>query len=325
MPQILHPSNDTAWHALRAMDITSTESAALFGMSPYATRFELWHRKKAGQILQIEENERMRWGTRLQDAIARGIAEDCGIKVRKLNAYMRHNHSRMGASFDFEVVGVDTTVTDYVATLADMYTAHGPGVLEIKNVDSLIFRDQWVKNEDGTYEAPEHIELQLQHQLHVVDRDWGVIAAMVGGNRPVIITRLRDEHVGGAVQAQVDAFWQSIESNQPPAPDFRLDADTISKMYGFADPGKVFDARNDETVTSLCARYRELADAEKNAEEEKKAVKAQLLTLIGDAEKVLANGFTISAGVVGPAEVAYTRAAYRNFRITAKKAAKVEV
>jgi hypothetical protein len=77
---IITPDSQDHWLQLRTQDVTSTESAALFGMSPYVTQFELWHRKKSGEQPEFKTNERMRWGNRLEAAIAHGIAEERGIR-----------------------------------------------------------------------------------------------------------------------------------------------------------------------------------------------------------------------------------------------------
>lgn len=39
--ETIHHDTEEAWLAARKRDVTSTESAALFGMSPYLTAFEL--------------------------------------------------------------------------------------------------------------------------------------------------------------------------------------------------------------------------------------------------------------------------------------------
>ncbi len=301
--QILHPESETAWLGLRTFDITSTESAALFGLSPYHTEFELWHRKQSGDVPAFDSsNERMKWGTRLQDAIARGVAEDQGWTVRRLSAYIRHDEVRMGSSFDFEVVN----------------HPDGPGILEVKNVDGLVFRDQWLIDDDGNIEAPEHIEVQLQHQLHVIDREWGVIAALVGGNAPKLLLRRRDRQVGNAIEAKVRAFWASIAAGTPPTPNWQEDAEFISKLYGYAEPGKVVSS-TDEQLHALLLQYEEARKAEANAKDLKQACKAQILTIIQDAEKVMTPVGTISAGVVGPCFKSYEQPAYRNFRFYPKK------
>ena len=39
--EIIVPSNQEHWLAMRKLDVTSTESACLFGESPYMTHFDL--------------------------------------------------------------------------------------------------------------------------------------------------------------------------------------------------------------------------------------------------------------------------------------------
>lgn len=304
--KILHPESEAAWKALRALDVTSTESPALLGLSPYATEFDLYHRKRDKVIVELPENERMALGSALQDPVARHIADKFGWKARRLSAYMRDEEIRMGASFDFEIVS----------------HADGPGILEIKCVDYIVFRDQWLYDkETKEVEAPEHIELQVQHQLEVSDREWAVIGVLVGGNRIVTVPRRRDREVGQVLRRKIVEFWKRVDAGTPPTPDFARDAAAIAKVYGYAEPGKIFDARGDAKIATLLSRYNTAAKAEKEAKEDKDAAKAELLTLIGDAEKVIADGFRVSCGLVAPAEVpAYTRAGFRGWRVTPAKA-----
>ena len=80
MIETINPENKTAWLALRKLDITSTDDPALFGMSPYKSEYQLYHDKLNGDLVEIEDNARMKWGRRLQDPIGYGIAEDLGLK-----------------------------------------------------------------------------------------------------------------------------------------------------------------------------------------------------------------------------------------------------
>ena len=198
------------WLKLRSQDITSTEAAALFGLSPYMTVFELWHLKKSGDIVSIEENERMKWGSRLEATIAEGIAEDNGWQVSPFKEYMRLTDLKMGSSFDYKI--------------------EDNGILEIKNVDSLVFNNKWIVDEAIT-EAPAHIELQVQHQLAVSDLEYAYIGALVGGNTVHLIKRTRSEKIITNLKNKVEEFWNSIEANKPPAPDFEKDASFIACLY----------------------------------------------------------------------------------------------
>lgn len=298
-PIAIVPENEEHWLQLRAPDITSTEIAALFGINPYMTKFELWHRKREQLVVRIEQNERMKWGTRLEDAIARGIGEDQGWKIRRVNRYMRIAELRIGSSFDFEIVGQDS-------------------LLEIKNVDGLAFRDGWLVDGDNI-EAPPHIEMQVQHQLAVSQKSQARIGALIGGNSPVILERKVDTAIVEAIYRESKLFWDSIAAGEAPNPDFAQDAEFIASLYSSSIAGKVMDLQNDAAFTGLANQYVEAQKNAKEADEAKDAVKAQMLMRFGDAEKVIGAGFSISAGVVAGGQVAYERKPYRNFRLTVKK------
>lgn len=312
--QIINPKNEAEWLALRMKDITSTDCAALFGISPYLTKFELFHRKKRAEVVDFKTNERVRWGNLLQDAIAAGVAEEQGWTVRKMTEYIRNEELRAGSSFDFSIENWIPTDPAHVHVKRQEL-----GLLEIKNVDGLQYKNGWLEDEDGNIEAPTHIEIQVQHQLMVSEREFAYIGALVGGNNLILLKRTRDEVVIAAIRKAVAEFWASIEANEPPAPDFKADAAFISKLYGYAEPNKVFDARGDESVLEKALEYKRLGDIAKDADEKRKAIKAELLTIIGDSEKVSGEGFTISAGIVGSCPISYVREEYRNFRINWSK------
>lgn len=314
---LYYPTDDAHWHRLRHKDITSTESAALFGLSPYSTAYELAVQKIEDAPPTFGDNERMFWGRMHERTIARVIGAKYGVKVRKLSAYARHESAPMGASFDYEIVGIGATPTDD-DILQRHYLEHGPGILECKNVDSFIFARQWKTTDDE--EAPAHIEIQVQHQLEVIGRNWTVLAALVGGNRLDKLIRLRDREVGQAIRAKITKFWMDLAVGTMPPIELPEDADIICKLHGYADPGKLFDARGNQTIRELCEAYREAADRAKAADDDKKSAKARILMEIGEAETVIADGYSISAGMVSDAEIpAYIRKGYRNLRVTQKK------
>ena len=41
--EVITTTSQEHWLEIRKTDVTSTESAALFGMSPYMTHYDLWH------------------------------------------------------------------------------------------------------------------------------------------------------------------------------------------------------------------------------------------------------------------------------------------
>lgn len=311
----IHPESERHWLDLRTQDLTSTDVAALFGLSPYATAFELWHAKRDQSSEQIKDNDRMLWGRRLQDAIAAGIAEDQGLIVRPMTEYMRLPAHRIGSSFDWAIEGVQAG-----SAFERTFSERGPGILEIKNVDWLAFRNGWVV-EDGFIEAPAHIEVQTQHQQLVSGRRWSIIGALVGGNRYELLERHADDAVHAGILARASEFWQSIADNRAPDPVMPDDAQAVIRMHQFAEPGRVLDARGDARIATLLSEYHRLRRESADLSELADVMKAELLPMIGEAEKVITDVGTVSAGMVGPTTVTYERKGYRNFRFTPKKVA----
>lgn len=318
MPEIERVTylDEEEWLKARLEDITSTQVSALpqINLSPYQTPFDLWHEKKNREIVDVPVNERMKWGTRLQDAVARGVAEDLGLTVRRMNAYLRKPVFRIGSSFDFEIVG----------------HKRGPGLMEIKCVDGLVFRNAWLVKEDGTVDAPPHIEMQLQHQLEVSERTWGMIVALVGGNEVYVLERERDDEIGNVIRFSSMEFWKSIEANRPPEPDYSRDAKLIARIYRTTDPGKILDATMDSTLSYLAGQYDFASREVKAHEAAKDAARAKILEAIGPAEKVIGDGWTISSKEVAPnpgtlitPEMVGTyyggKSGFRSFRLTMKK------
>lgn len=311
--EIIPFTTEDAWLAQRTRDVTSTESAALFGMSPYVTAFDLWHRKRSGNVPEFKSNDRMKWGNRLEAAIAHGIAEEQGWEIRPMKEYMRDPDARMGSSFDFVITNLGEPVH-----------------LEIKNVDYLAFRDGWIEHDDGSMEAPEHIEMQVQHQMAVSGFKRAYIGAFVGGNRGVVIERERDEDVIKAIRAKVAEFWRTVDAGQEPDPVMPDDAEVVIRLNQRVAEGKTLDATDNTELESLMSAYRQTSEAASDYETACNVLKAQILRKIGDAEKVKTSGFNMSAGMIADTPptlitadmVGQTyggRKGYRNLRITAKK------
>jgi predicted phage-related endonuclease len=156
------------------------------------------------------------------------------------------------------------------------------------------------------------------------------IGALVGGNRVIVIERLRDEPVIAAIRAKIKQFWRDVETGNEPAPIMPGDAEAVIRLNQHAEPGKVLDASGDEKIATLVAEYKRLTAERDTADEAAKVLKAEILIAIGDAEKVMLDGWTISAGTVAEtpptlitAEMIGTtyggRKGFRNCRITARK------
>lgn len=320
--EFILPRDEQHWHALRAQDLTSTDIAALFGLSPYATAIDVWHNKRDGVTASVPDNERMKWGRRLESVVAHGIAEDQGWIVRQMQEYGRLPEHRIGSSFDFHVM--NNNPQSYIAPDPDH-----DYVLEIKNVDALAYREGWIV-EDDFIEAPAHIELQLQHQLLVSGLRVGYIGALIGGNRVELLRREADDAVHAAILKRAGEFWRSIEAGTPPPVVTADDARAYIRRATAISPSTLLDWRGDAEPQALLSAYQDAKRAVKEAEDAADVLKAELLGRIGEAERVMWDGGTISCGyTAGSAGTTITadmvgqtigaRAGYRQFRINSKR------
>lgn len=299
----IFPKTREEWLKLRTEDVTSTEISTLFGQNPYKALPELFVQKLNADLGTFEPSEQMQWGLLLQDTIARAVAERQGWKVRRATQYARLEGARMGASLDFEIIGTP---------------GKSAGNLEVKCVDRSVFDAQWIV--DGDYiEAPAHIELQLQAQMACTDRSWAALVALVGGNRAVVALRDRDDEVIALMRVKVEEFWTAVKARQMPQIDWQRDAEAVRAMYRRVTAGKRFES-DDESLIQICSAYREACADEKDAKARKEVASAQILQAIDDAERARIGQYNISAGEIAATPIAYTRAAYRNFKLTERKA-----
>jgi putative phage-type endonuclease len=61
--------------ARKGLCITATEIAAVVGLSPWMSRFTLWHKKAGLPTAPFEPTPEMKWGSRFEDDVAEEFAE----------------------------------------------------------------------------------------------------------------------------------------------------------------------------------------------------------------------------------------------------------
>lgn len=303
MIELLKFKSEAEWLEARKQDVTSTDVSVMLGLSIYKTKFALWHEKAGNAKIQFEENELMKWGRRLQNTIAAGICEDEGWKGEDLGlVYLRDPISQLGTSLDVKIIT----------------PSMGNGLMEVKNVSEHAFRKNWDRDA-----VPIGYELQLQTQLHLckkkgLDIGFGVIAALVGGHRKELYFRDYDPEVGEMIEAEAFKFWQSIRDGKEPLKDFKADY-KILDMVKTVTKGAEIDLSENNRIHELCDQYIQAGEDENNAKERKEIAKAEILDIMGDAEKGTLKDFSISASYIDGKSISYYRQPYRYFKITDKR------
>jgi predicted phage-related endonuclease len=250
-------------------------------VSPYKTGFRLWS-EKAGAVMpdDLSENERIQAGKHLEPALAAWAAEKFDLKLRKVRRYHQHDSVEgWGASLDYKV--------------------HGPGMppVEFKNVDWLVFRDDWAADGETILAPPLHINLQLQHQIGAVGAEHGYIIACVGGNDLKIGKIARHEPTQTKIAEAITAFWEGVKAGLPPA--LVADYESVAKLFARGDKNAAArDLSDVEAFPKLCAEYLALKEQVEKAETARDIVKGQIAVLVGDATRATAPGVRISWPVV---------------------------
>jgi predicted phage-related endonuclease len=206
----------------RGLYVGSSDAAALFGKHPSKSYFTLWHEKKGGIAHEVEENEAMKWGKRLESAIAHGFADDFGLIIKAGELVKHPSIAGMAATPDFYIYNAiaDAPESPYL----DLLATSGPGILEVKNVSQMAHLKGW-----SDEEATAYIEIQVQHQMACDSSiTWAVICPLIGGNKLKPIIKHKDPEFITILEGYVKALW---ESDTPPEPDGSASSwETVQKI-----------------------------------------------------------------------------------------------
>ncbi|ARK56279.1 YqaJ viral recombinase family protein [Burkholderia pseudomallei] len=195
--------NRDQWLAERKSGIGGSDVAAILGLSPYKTLFEVWLEKTNAALepSATDELERVQFGRLMEDIIAREYARREGVKVRRRHELVRH------ARYPWMIANPDRLIEGRRCGL------------ECKNVDAMAFRlGDW--GEPGTDQAPDEYVLQCQHYMIVLDYPVWHLAACVGGNRLVTFVIERDAELADMLIDAEHDFWQHVETRRQPDIDY---------------------------------------------------------------------------------------------------------
>jgi predicted phage-related endonuclease len=283
----LHPLPATSeeWHAIRLANVGGSEVSALFGVQPpYALSLFALHQVKSRAVPAPDvDGERVEWGIALEPFIARAAAKREGWKLHPAMYATDDTTPGMGATLDYIIEAGPAEIEEGMS---------GKGVLEIKNVDTSVFRDIWQNGE-----PPFHILLQHQQQLACAGMTWGVIAALVGGNelhcfrywaRPQLIASVRD---------RVARFWQDIREGNPPDIDgAESTAEVLRAMYPELDDRAVDMSASNEW-SEAAAQFIAAQKAKKAATYDYDQAKNRIAALLGTNRRGYGGGYSVSVVV----------------------------
>ena len=186
------------WHEHRAQYRNASETAAVMGLSPLQTPYELWLVKTARKV--TVETEAMRHGTATEPAARATFEQESGLIMQPL-------------------VMVDG---DYSASL-DGITLAGDTIVEIK----CPFRGQtselWQTVHTGS--VPAHYMLQVQHQL-MVSKARHAYLWVYDGQQGIGLTIEPDVAAFAQIRSAWEIFQPYLDNDTPPP---MTDQDTLTR------------------------------------------------------------------------------------------------
>ena len=249
---IIQVRDQKHWHELRSQHVGGSDVAALFGLSPYSSRWQLWM-EKSGKLPpeDISGNKAVQAGTFLESGIANWAAHRWSMELTKVNDYYTvDNCPGMGASFDY--------IAHTGAPVEIKWSARGYG---------------WRYNGEEIDEAPENYLLQVQHQLACTTSDHAWLVALID-DEPRRMKVPRNDNIIDAIKNEITMFWQSIAGGFEPDPDYSTDIEAITKLMGTLPKS---DVVLDEEDAPLFAEYKAAKEAEKTAAARADEAKGALL------------------------------------------------
>jgi putative phage-type endonuclease len=217
------------WHKHRAQFRNASESAAVMGLNPWQTPYQLWL-VRTGR-LEVPVTAPMQHGTQLEPKARAAYEEQTGSVMQPLVL----------------------TEGDYSASL-DGITLEGDLIVEIKCPYKGQASALWQAVSVG--EVPEHYRIQVQHQMMVSGAAQAHLWVF-DGTTGLLVEIARDESTMAAIRAAWDGFQTYLDTDTPPPLTERDTAERSDPAWTLAAGLYVEAKRKAEETAEALDRARE--------------------------------------------------------------------
>lgn len=234
--------NKQEWLRERKNYLGGTDLAAICGLSPYRTALDVYLDKTSDDIAE-DTNSAMRWGTLLEDAVARAYSEDTGYSVSiEPNTIYHPEYKFLGANID-------------------RWVGDKEYILECKTA-GFTKAKEW--GDLGTDQIPESYLVQVAYYAAICDVPKVDIAVLIGGQDFRIYTYERNKDLEEKLIKIGVNFWHNhIEKRIPP------------KCVSTRDTFNLFPQSNNKQITAkndILAKLEELKIAKMSEEQIQKTI-----------------------------------------------------
>lgn len=262
------------WLAERRKGVTASEIAALIGISPFDSPFNLYW-KKTGQIPEDYDNDRMSLGRWLEPWVA--------SRFQAAHPDL-HLVSPAGLWGSVERPWQLATPDGLLYDGPSYGVAERDGVFEVEPLavwegKTSATYEEW--GEDGSADIPAYIAAQTLWQMDVMGVSTAYVSCLFLANQKVRTYEIGYDVVDvDLMRRRATAFLVQLADGTPPPLDAHTATTTALKALSL-------DVDEDEEAAlsgELAARYREACALVKRAEEHKQQAENELRAAMGDAK-----------------------------------------
>lgn len=257
--------DEIKWLEERRKGVGGSDVAAILGLSPWKTPYQVFLEKTSPVILGKQSKE-MDWGKRMEPAIRQWYSDETGRSVRLPEGVIfNEKYPHMLASID--------GFTD------------DKRVVEIKTSRS---RKGW--GEPATNEIPDYYLLQCQHYLVVTAYEVADVPVSISGDAPCLYEIPADKELQQMIIDACTDFWQRVVENNPPPP---VTYEDIIMRYGKSKAAGKIEASPE--LVGICHKLIDIQYDLKQLEGVEAEAKGKIIEYLGDLGDTLISGDTVLA------------------------------
>ena len=280
MMQHVNDDENAVWHTRRLLGIGGSEVSAVLGLDSFGkTPFDVWM-NKTGRKTDRFSNRFTKWGTILEDTVARHFADLTGFSVARSNKHYSLE------SAPWLVGNVDRLVTINGSRSAVLECKTASAYSDSKfNKSAAWYSDEQFHDENmigiqSETDVPLNYYFQCQHYMLVTGIHKCFLAALIGGNDFRIFVIPFNETVAKLIYSKCSEFWcQNVLKDVAPQPTSN---DFIKSYF---EEKSVIIANQD--VSMLIAKYKDLKKSIDNLENEQDEIKKKIIEFIGVNDELL--------------------------------------
>jgi putative phage-type endonuclease len=231
--------------------------AALLGLSPYQTSYDIWCEKTGRLVEDNKESAAMKAGTLFEDGVLSYAEEHLGKLIRNQYRSVKDSGIPIGANVDaiIEASGIP---------------------VEAKTV-GFMGHTKEVWGDEGTDEVPDRVLVQAHVHMLCTEQELCHVAAFIAWRGFVPFVVRRDEEVISVIKDSAVQFWNKFVLTDTPPDNSLPTAKIVAKMRREPKSITTIDSR-------LITEWNLAKEVEKQAKAQAEEKKMALLAALGDCE-----------------------------------------